>query len=46
MGKLTLHNVYDQFRSDMFLSSLVESSKYSVHANHQELIICVQRSHY
>ncbi|KAG2125363.1 uncharacterized protein EDB93DRAFT_1281358 [Suillus bovinus] len=26
MGKLTLHNVYDQFRSDMFLSSLAEST--------------------
>ncbi|KAG1823730.1 peptidase family C50-domain-containing protein [Suillus subaureus] len=26
MGKLTLHSVYDQFRSDMFLSSLAEST--------------------
>lgn len=26
MGKLTLHNVYERFRSDMFLSSLNESS--------------------
>jgi separase len=26
MGKLTLHGVYEQFRSDMFLSSLAESS--------------------
>lgn len=33
MGKLTLHSVYDQFRSDMFLSSLAESSMYIVHTN-------------
>ncbi|KAG0699186.1 peptidase family C50-domain-containing protein [Suillus ampliporus] len=26
MGKLTLHSVYEQFRSDMFLSSLAEST--------------------
>ncbi|KAH0826731.1 cysteine peptidase C50 [Lanmaoa asiatica] len=26
MGKLTLHGVYEQFRSDMFLSSLTEST--------------------
>ncbi|KAF8446447.1 peptidase family C50-domain-containing protein [Boletus edulis BED1] len=26
MGKLTLHRVYEQFRSDMFLSSLTEST--------------------
>lgn len=26
MGKLTLHGVYEHFRSDMFLSSLTESS--------------------
>ncbi|KAG1775528.1 peptidase family C50-domain-containing protein [Suillus placidus] len=26
MGKLTLHSVYDQFRSDMFLNSLAEST--------------------
>lgn len=26
MGKLMLHSVYEQFRSDMFLSSLTESS--------------------
>lgn len=26
MGKLTLHSVYEQFRSDIFLSSLTESS--------------------
>lgn len=25
MGKLTLHSVYERFRSDMFLSSLTES---------------------
>lgn len=25
MGKLTLHSVYEQFRTDMFLSSLTES---------------------
>lgn len=31
MGKLTLHSVYEQFRSDMFLSSLTESgASYSV----------------
>ncbi|KAF9225675.1 hypothetical protein BS17DRAFT_749997 [Gyrodon lividus] len=26
MGKLTMHSVYEQFRSDMFLSSLTEST--------------------
>lgn len=30
MGKLTLHSVYEQFRSDMFLSSLTESSTYNL----------------
>ncbi|KAG9309980.1 peptidase family C50-domain-containing protein [Chiua virens] len=29
MGKLTLHSVYEQFHSDMFLSSLAESSALS-----------------
>ena len=28
MAKLTLHGVYDRFRTDMFLSSLTESSSY------------------
>ena len=28
MAQLTLHDVYSQFRSDMFLSSLIESSAY------------------
>lgn len=46
MGKLTLHSVYDQFRSDMFLSSLAESSTYIVHNNPQELDLRVQRLHY
>jgi hypothetical protein len=46
MGKLTLHSVYDQFRSDMFLSSLAESSAYILHTNTQELKICVQQSHF
>lgn len=27
MAKLTLHDVYGRFRADMFLSSLIESSK-------------------
>lgn len=35
MGKLTLHGVYEQFRSDMFLSSLAESSMFAVFTSTQ-----------
>lgn len=39
MAKLTLHDAYGRFRADMFLSSLIESSKSTQPAGGQGLIV-------